>query len=107
VNLIHGVYNFKIENPVITLEHGRYSPEAKVFFAISKKNFLDLAFFLFFGKRSRYKPLLYDFCLSWKRILMTLSLKKFRCHLTSTWLSGTTSTLTFPGDETTKQEQVT
>jgi len=41
---MHGVYNIKIENPDITLEHGRDSPKVKVFFAISKKNFLSLAF---------------------------------------------------------------
>jgi len=61
----------------------------------------------FFGKHSRYKSLFYDFCLNWKRILMTLSSKKFRCHPTSTWPSGTTSTRTFPDDQTTKHEQAT
>jgi hypothetical protein len=44
MNLMHGVYNFKIENPDITLEHERDSPKLKMFFAVSKKLSLALAF---------------------------------------------------------------
>jgi hypothetical protein len=44
MNVMHGVYNFKIENPDVTLEHGRNSPKFKVFIAIAKKSSVVLAF---------------------------------------------------------------
>lgn len=44
MNVMHGVYNFKIENPDVNLEHGRDSPKLIVFIAISKKSSVVLAF---------------------------------------------------------------
>lgn len=44
MNLMYGVYKFKIENPDVTLEHGRDSPKVKVFITIAKKRSLALAF---------------------------------------------------------------
>jgi hypothetical protein len=37
MNVIHGVYNFKIENPDVNLENSGYSPKLKVLITISKK----------------------------------------------------------------------
>jgi hypothetical protein len=46
MNLRHPVYNFIVENPDVTLEHGRDSPKVKVFIAIEKKSPLALCFSL-------------------------------------------------------------
>lgn len=46
MNLRHGVYNFKVENPDVTLEQGRNSPKLKLFIAIAKKRLLALCFSL-------------------------------------------------------------